>query len=70
MPKRLKLEPHQTSSELFKLYRQASDPIERTRYQIIWLLATRRVNEDVASVTGYSRNSIYRERPSLQSIRC
>lgn len=60
MPKRLKLEPHQTSSELSKLYRQASDPIERTRYQIIWLLATGRVTEDVSSVTGYNRNSIYR----------
>src|SRR4028119_2174989 len=60
MPKRLKLEPHQTPSELSKLYRQASDPIERTRYQIIWLLARGRVTEDVASVTGYCRNSIYR----------
>jgi hypothetical protein len=60
MPKRLKLEPHQTPSELSKLYRQASDPIERTRYQIIWLLATGRVTEDVAEVTGYCRNSIYR----------
>jgi hypothetical protein len=70
MPKRLKLEPHQTPWELSKLYRQASDPIERTRYQIIWLLATGRVTEEVASVTGYCRNSIYRERSSLQSIRC
>jgi transposase len=60
MPKRLKLEPHQTPWELSKLYRQASDPIERTRYQIIWLLATGRVTEEVASVTGYCRNSIYR----------
>jgi hypothetical protein len=60
MPKRLKLEPHQTPSELSKLYPQASDPIERTRYQIIWLLATGRVTEDVADVTGYCRNSIYR----------
>ena len=53
-------EPHQTNSELSKLDRQASDPIERTRYQIIWLLATGRVTEDVADVTGYCRNSIYR----------
>jgi len=33
MPKHLKLEPHQTPSELSQLYCQASDPIERTRYQ-------------------------------------
>ena len=31
MPKRLMLEPRQTPSELSKLYRQASDPIERSR---------------------------------------
>lgn len=43
-----------------QLFARASDPIERTRYQIIWLLATGRVTEDVASVTGYCRNSIYR----------
>lgn len=60
MPKRLKLEPHQSVEELFQLYRQASDPIERTRYQIIWLLAQGRRTEDVAEVTGYCRNSIYR----------
>ncbi len=46
--------------ELFELYRQASDPIERTRYQIIWLLAQGRLTEDIAQVTGYCRNSIYR----------
>ncbi len=39
MPKRLGLEPHLKPKELLESYRQASDPIERTRYQIIWLLA-------------------------------
>jgi hypothetical protein len=39
MPKKLKLEPHKSVEELEKLYRQASDPIRRTRLQIIWLLA-------------------------------
>ena len=60
MAKRLNLEPHQSVENLFKLYRQTSDPIERTRYQIIWLLAQGKRTEDVASVTGYCRNSIYR----------
>lgn len=60
MPKRLNLEPHQSVEQLFKFYRQTSDPIERTRYQIIWLLAQGKRTEDVASVTGYCRNSIYR----------
>ena len=60
MPKRLNLEAHQSVEELFHFYRQASDPIERTRYQIIWLLAQGRRTQDVAAVTGYCRNSIYR----------
>lgn len=60
MPKRLNLEPHESVEKLFQLYRQASEPIERTRYQIIWLLAQGRLTEDVAKVTGYCRNSIYR----------
>jgi transposase len=60
MPKRLNLEPHQSVEELFQVYRQASDPIERTRYQIIWLLAQAIGSQDVAQVTGDCRNSIYR----------
>lgn len=60
MPKRINLEPHFSAEEFFNFYRQASDPIERTRYQIIWLLAQGRLTEDVAKVTGYCRNSIYR----------
>ncbi len=60
MPKRINLEPYFSVEELFTFYRQASDPIERTRYQIIWLLARGMPTEDVAKVTGYCRNSIYR----------
>lgn len=45
--------------ELEIRYRQAKDPIERSHYQIIWLLATGRPTEEVADVTGYSRNWIY-----------
>ena len=59
MPKRINLEAHFSVEELFNFYRQASDPIERTRYQIIWLLAQGRFTEEVAKVTGYCRNSIY-----------
>ena len=40
-------------------YRGTKDPIERSHYQIIWLLATGRPTEEVAAVTGYSRNWIY-----------
>lgn len=37
MGKRLKIEPHLEVEELEMRYRQASNPIERTRYQISWL---------------------------------
>jgi len=60
MPKKLKLEQHNHLEELEKLYRQASDPIERTRWQIIWLVACGYEVEEVAKVTGYRRGSIYR----------
>ena len=60
MPKILKLEHHNCLEELEKLYRRASDPVERTRLQIIWLLRKGYRAEEVAKVTGYRRGSIYR----------
>lgn len=58
MGKRLVIEPHLSIAELENHYRWATDPIERTRYQIIWLLARGFVTEEVASVTGYYRDRI------------
>ena len=58
MGKRLVIEPHLSTAELESHYRTASDPIERTRYQIVWLLARGFVTEEVASVTGYYRDRI------------
>ncbi|RQH55322.1 helix-turn-helix domain-containing protein [Okeania hirsuta] len=60
MPRLLKLEPHKSIEELEKLYRQTQDPIERTRWQILWLIAKGHKVEEVAEVTGYRRGSIYR----------
>lgn len=59
MPKRITIEPHLSLDELETCYRGAKDPVERSHYQIIWLLATGRPTEEVAAVTGYSRNWIY-----------
>ena len=59
MPKRITIEPHLSLDELETCYRRAKDPVERSHYQIIWLLATGRPTEEVAAVTGYSRNWIY-----------
>lgn len=59
MPKRICLTPHLTIEELEQRYRQAPTLIERAHYQILWLLAQGRRSEEVAAVTGYSRNWIY-----------
>jgi transposase len=59
MPKRIIIEPHLTHEELEARYRRAKDSVERSHYQIIWLLAQGRPSEEVASITGYSRSWIY-----------
>ena len=59
MPKRIKITPHLSTDELEKRYRQATNAIERSHYQIIWLLAQERSTKEVAEVTGYSRDWIY-----------
>ncbi|GET43041.1 hypothetical protein MiSe_78610 [Microseira wollei NIES-4236] len=60
MGKRLVIEPHLSVEELEMRYLKASNPIERTRYQIIWLKALGFGSEEVASVTGYYRDRIRR----------
>jgi transposase len=59
MPKRITIEPHLSLEELERRYRQAKEPVERTHYQMIWLLAKGKRTEEVAVVTGYSRSWIY-----------
>jgi transposase len=57
--KRLKLAEHLTIAELEQRYRQASDPVARSHWQIIWLLRQGRPSAEVADVTGYSITWIY-----------
>ena len=59
MPKRISITPHLSIDELAQRYRQAQNPIERSHFQIIWLLAQGKRTEAVAEVTGYSRSWIY-----------
>ena len=59
MPKRIIITPHLSIEELEQRYRQAKEPIERSHYQIIWLLAQGKTTKEVAAVTGYSRSWIY-----------
>jgi transposase len=60
MPKKIKLEPHLSTSELENRYRGAKDPIERSHYQIIWLICQGKTTAEVMEATGYSRNWIQR----------
>src|SRR4028118_1631258 len=59
MPKRISIAPHLTPDELEQRYRQATQTLERSHYQIIWLLSKGKRSEEVVEVTGYSRDWIY-----------
>jgi hypothetical protein len=39
MPRRIRLYPYLTEHELHERYRQTHDPVERSRWQFLWLLA-------------------------------
>src|SRR5258708_39066643 len=54
MPRRICLEPHLTDDELRDRYRRAADPVERSHWHFLWLLAGGMTATAVAAVTGYS----------------
>ena len=54
MPKTLPLKPHVSTADLERRYRQARDPVERSHYQIVWLLSHGKLTREVAATTGYS----------------
>jgi len=54
MARRIKLSAHLSRDELEQRYRQATDGIERSHYQILWLLQEGKKAYEVAEVTGYS----------------
>ncbi len=56
MPKRLAIQPHLTLGELERRYRTAKDPVTRSHWQMVWLLAQGLPSERVAAVTGYTAN--------------
>jgi transposase len=59
MPKRLQITAYLSLEALEQCYRQAKDGVERSHYQIIWLLAQGKRTREVAALTGYSRGWIY-----------
>lgn len=53
MPKQLEITRHLTVAELETRYHSATEGIERSHYQIIWLLSRGKRSHEVADVTGY-----------------
>jgi|SRR5215210_2479471 len=58
MPKTIKIVPYLGSEELEDRYRKAHDPVERSHYQILWLISQGKTTTQVMEVTGYSRGWI------------
>lgn len=56
MARTLTIPPHLSVAELERRYRTAQDPIARSHWQTIWLLARGQPTATVADVTSYSVN--------------
>jgi transposase len=51
--RRIRLEPHLGIAELEQRYHRATEPVERDRWQMLWLLARGYQAKQIAAVTGY-----------------
>jgi transposase len=58
MGSKVHLIEHLDAEELYRRYREESDPILRTHLQILWLLTSGRPAKIVAEMTGYSQRWI------------
>ena len=56
MPKYVHLAAHLGLDEMEQEYRKATDPVERSHLQMIWLLAQGKRVSEVSEVTGYCTN--------------
>jgi transposase len=54
MAQRVRIAPHLSRDELEQRYRRCRDPVERSQWQMLWLLAGGVPTAEVARVTGYS----------------
>lgn len=59
MPKKLSLSQHLSTQKLLNRYRNASNVVEKSHYQVIWLLSTGKTPKQVAEITSYSQTWIY-----------
>ncbi|MGB8344971.1 MAG: winged helix-turn-helix domain-containing protein [Ktedonobacteraceae bacterium] len=53
MNKHITLKSHLSIEEVESRYRKAKDPVERSHWQILWLLMQGKTAHQVAEVTGY-----------------
>jgi len=58
MPKYVHIAAHLSPDELEQRYRKADNPVERSHFQMIWLLACGKNVKEVAEVTGFCANWI------------
>lgn len=56
MPRYATVAPHLQPDELAQRYRHAHDPVERTHWHLLWLVAQGRRVPEVARLVGYSGN--------------
>lgn len=60
MSKRIELKPHLSTDELHRRYRTIRDPIERARWQALWMLSQGVPREEVARRMGYGAEWVRR----------
>jgi transposase len=53
MQKRLAVKPHLNLEEVENNYRKAKDPVARSHWQIVWLLAQGKTTKQIVEYTGY-----------------
>ena len=53
MPRRMTVADHLPVAELERRYRAARDPVERTHFQLVWLVAAGRTCAAAAEAAGY-----------------
>jgi len=59
MGKRISIRTDLSAEDLERRYRQAQDPVARSQWQIVWLLARGQRSQQVGEVTGYSLTWVY-----------
>jgi hypothetical protein len=54
MARSIHLEAHLSAHELARRYRGTTDPVERSRWHFLWLVARGFTAKAIAHITGYS----------------